>query len=230
MISIIIPIYNQADKIGACLQGIKNQTYQDYEIIVVNDGSRDEIENVIAESRKMFTDNFVFISQENQGANVARNRGWKEARGDYFLFCDADIVMVPEMLAEMMRVLKENPKASYVYSSHRFGNKLFRFWPFDAEKLKKMPYVHSTSLIKAIDFPVSGWDVNLKKFQDWDIFLTMLKNGKSGVWVDKVLFSIETGGTMSSWLPSFAYKILPFLPRVKKYQQAMAIIRQKHKL
>jgi len=86
------------------------------------------------------------------------------------------------------------------------------------------------ALIKRADFPVGGWDESIKKFQDWDLWLTMLNAGKSGVWVDKVLFKIAPGGSISSWLPSFAYKLFPFLPSVKKYQAAMAVIKNKHGL
>jgi len=230
MISVIIPVYNQASKIGVCLQSIKNQTNQDYEIIIVNDGSVDNIDEIVNEKKKMFSQKVVYIVQENQGAPVARNRGRKEASGDYLLFCDADITMAPEMFEEMLQALQKNPSASYVYCSHKFGNKLYRFWPFSAEKLRQIPYVHSTSLIRTKDFPDVGWDVTLKKFQDWDIFLTMLDNGKTGVWIDKVLFKIETGGTMSGWLPAFVYKLFPFLPKVKKYKKWMAIIKKKHNI
>lgn len=230
MISIIIPVYNQAAKIKACLESIKNQTNQNFEIIIVDDGSKDNISEIISESKKIFANKFTYISQENQGAPAARNRGWKQAIGDYLLFCDADITMEPTMLEEMLKALTENPSASFVYCSHKFGNKLYKFWPFDEEKLRQIPFVHSTSLIKAGDFPQGGWDVSLKKFQDWDIFLTMLDNGKTGAWIDKTLFRIETGGTMSGWLPALAYKLLPFLPKVRKYKKWMKIIKEKHQI
>jgi len=62
------------------------------------------------------------------------------------------------------------------------------------------------------------------------LWLRMTAQGKKGLWLDKILFTIAPGGTISSWLPSFAYKLLPFLPAVKKYQKAMAIIKEKHEL
>ena len=130
------------------------------------------------------------------------------------------------MLEVMLSTLEKNPQASYAYSSFKYGFKIFKLWPFDAEKLKKIPYIHTTSLIRREFFP--GWDENIKRLQDWDLWLTMLEQGRAGVWINKILFKARGGGTISSWLPSFAYKLFPFLESVKKYKAAEEIIRKKH--
>jgi len=233
MISIIIPIYNQADKIGQCLESILNQDYNNYEVIIVNDGSNDNIINVIEQFKAKFTKNninFLFLNQKNGGAPNARNNGFKKSKGEYILFCDADIVFKKSALSKMLNTLKNNPKISYVYSNFYWGRKLFKLFPFNPEKLKEMPYIHTTSLIKRNDLPKNIWDENIKKLQDWDLWLTMLENNKFGLWIDKTLFKVYTGGTMSDWLPSFVYKLCPFLPKVKKYKKAMKIIKNKHNL
>jgi glycosyltransferase involved in cell wall biosynthesis len=231
MISIIIPIYNQADKIGKCLASILNQIYREVEVIVVNDGSTDNIAAVLECWSKKFRQAGVkleIIHQDNQGAPAARNRGLKEAQGIYLLFCDADITMEPEMLKTMLDTLYKYPDAAYTYSSFTLGLKTFKLWEFDAGKLKKMPYIHTTSLIQKECFPAGGFDETLKKFQDWDLWLTMLENGYQGVWIDKILYHITTGGVISTWLPSFVYKFLPFLPTVKKYREKMRVVKEKH--
>ncbi len=227
MISIIIPVYNQADKISLCLDSIKNQTYKKYEIIVVNDGSKDKVSEVLTKYQQKFSTRFKIINQENQGSNFARNNGSKFARGDYLLFCDADIVLRDDFLETMLSALKSSGR-SYAYSSHKFGFKNFNLWKFDEAKLKQMPYIHTTSLIKKDDFP--GFDENIKRLQDWDLWLTMLENGKKGIWIDEYLFQVESGGTMSSWMPSFVYKIFPFLPKVRKYKKSVQIIKEKHNI
>jgi len=229
VISIIIPVYNQADKLRQCLDSICAQKVprKNYEVIIVNDGSSDELS---ISDYKSEIKNLKIINQENKGSNAARNRGFQEARGEYLLFCDADIIMEPNMFDDMTNALENNPKASYAYPSFYWGAKLFKLWPFDAEKLKKMPYIHTTSLIRREHFPQSGWDENIKRLQDWDLWLTMLEKGKIGIWIDKVLFKVQTGGTMSNWLPAFVYKLLPFLPSVKKYKKAVEIIKKKHLL
>lgn len=227
MISIIIPVYNQKDKLIECLNSILLQTYKNYEIIIVNDGSDSELS---IDEYKSEINKLKIINQENKGSNLARNRGFKEAIGEYLLFCDADVVMELNMLEKMLIALRENPDKSYAYSSFKWGVKLFNLWDFDSEKLKKMPYIHTTSLIRRQDFPESGWDENLKRFQDWDLWLTMLKKGKKGIWIDKILFKVQTGGSISNWRPSFIYSLFPFLPSVKKYKKAVKIIQKKHSL
>lgn len=228
MISIIIPVYNQAKKLDKCLESLSRQTYSTYEIIIVNDGSTDEIEEVLKKYDTVFRLKLEIIHQDNAGANAARNRGRRKAKGEFLLFCDADIEMDPNMLKIMKETLDLEPRASYCYSSHKYGDKVFRLWPFDAGRLKKMPYIHSSSLIRTEHFPKAGWDENLKRFQDWDLWLTMNEEGHIGFWIDKVLFKVNAGGTMSRWLPSFAYRLLPFLPSVRAYKKAERIILEKH--
>ncbi len=232
MISVIIPIYNQADKLLKTLKSLQKQSYQDFEIIIVNDGSSDNLESVITKFHQdnSLNQSFLVLNQANAGAPAARNRGWRASQGDFLLFCDADAVLAPEALAIMLQALNNNPQASYAYSSFYWGNKLFKLKPFDAQQLKTEPCIHTMSLIRRADFPETGWDESLKKFQDWDIWLTMLAARKFGVFIDQVLFTVSPGGTISSWLPSFAYKSLPFLPQVKKYQAAKNIILKKHGL
>jgi glycosyltransferase involved in cell wall biosynthesis len=232
MISVIIPLYNQADKLARTLASLDKQTIRDLEVIIVNDGSTDNPEKVFTDFLKTSQGDFCyyFFNQENQGAPAARNHGWREAHGDYLFFCDADAVLEPEALNVLREALDAVPTASYAYPSFKWGSKAFRGRPFDAALLKKMPYIHTMALIRRQDFPDEGWDESIKKFQDWDLWLTMLEHGKTGLFVDRFLFTVAPGGTMSSWLPSFTYKLLPFLPAVKKYKAATAIIYRKHNL
>lgn len=232
MISIIIPVYNQAEKLAKTLASIGQQTLKDYEVIIVNDGSLDDPESVFISSLKTLDEKnrYLFLNQTNQGAPAARNRGAKEAQGDYLFFCDADAVLHPQALETLLAYLETNPTYSYAYSSFYWGKKLFKLGEFDPEKLRRLPYIHTMSLIRKSDYPVTGWDEGLKKFQDWDLWLTMLEQGKVGLFVPQVLFTVSPGGTISSWLPSFSYRLLPFLPAVKKYKQALKIVKDKHGL
>jgi len=238
LISIIIPIYNQAEEIRATLASVLSQTYKNYEVVIVNDGSTDGTAKVLEEVKHKFSRlrpeslgttarqgerniRFKIIQQNNQRANAAH--------GEFIIFWDADVVAAPMMLEKILAALCDNPAASYAYSSFVYGKKKFKLWPFDAEKLKQMPYIHSTSLIRREH--VVLWDTEVKRLQDWDLWLTLLEQGHIGVWVPEFLFTVQTKhGTMSHWLPRFAYKFLPWMKEVKKYQETVEIIKRKHKI
>ncbi|MFW5888459.1 MAG: glycosyltransferase family A protein [Patescibacteria group bacterium] len=233
MISIIIPLYNQADKLPLCLDSLLRQTYKNIEVIVVNDGSTDKYKDIISKYQKILREKevpFYYFDQSNKGAPAARNKGFEKAGGEYLLFCDADACLYPQFLEITKEELDKNPDISFVYSSFMWGKKKFTPGPFSRKKLQKMPYIHTMSLIRRKDYPPAGWDEAITKLQDWDLWLTMAERGKKGKWVEKTLFKVAPGGTISSWLPSFAYKLLPFLPQVKKYKRAEKIIKRKHML
>lgn len=232
LISIIIPVYNGEKTLNKTLESIAAQTYKNIEVIIVNDGSTDNTEKVFERfvTKNNLNNTYLFVNQKNQGAPSARNHGARKARGDFLFFCDADAILKKDALEKMLQALSENTQASYVYSSFYWGKKLFKLWPFDAERLKKMPYIHTMALIRREKFPENGWDEDIKKLQDWDLWLTMLEQGNVGYFVDEVLFKVIPVGGISSWLPSFAYKFLPWLREVKKYNEALKIVKQKHNL
>ena len=222
-INIIIPVYNAQKTLTACLESIFNQTFNNFKIIVVNDGSTDQSLRIL----KNYETKITIISQPNKGAAFARNQGAKIAQAPFIIFCDADVTMKPEMLETMIKALETHPEASYAYSSFKFGFKTFQLYPFDGNKLRKQPYIHTTSLIRREHFP--GFDEKLKRFQDWDLWLTMYQRGYTGHFIPEILFEIKSGGTMSSWLPKFLYHF-PFLKKVRDYQTAQKIIQTKHNL
>lgn len=126
MISIIIPIYNQAGKLKTTLNSINQQSYTDWELIVVNDGSLDDPESVFNSFKASLSEpkKITYISQENKGAPAARNKGFSEAKGDYLFFCDADANLRENALATLFEALEANPQAAYSYSSFYWGKKV----------------------------------------------------------------------------------------------------------
>lgn len=230
MISIVIPCYQDSKAIGRCLESIFAQTEKDLEVIVVDDGSTDELQRAL----ESWKGRVKFIRQENRGGNAARNRGFDASIGEFVMFCDADMVLRPDALETFLSALSAHPGSSYAYSSFRFGWKTFRCGPFDADRLRKMNYISTASLIRREHFP--RFDESLRRFQDWDLWLTMLEQGRIGVWVPESLFraAVKQGG-ISAWLPSFVYRIpwnsLGWRPkRVVRYEEAADIIRKKHHL
>lgn len=89
LVSVIIPVYNCAEYIGECIDSVAEQTYDNIEIIVVNDGSKDGSENIIKDKRKRYR-NILYYKQRNEGVSAARNLGIKKARGEYITFVDGD--------------------------------------------------------------------------------------------------------------------------------------------
>lgn len=89
LISIIIPIYNSADFLEECLLSVKQQTYKNIEVILVDDGSRDE-SKLICQKFIENDERFILFVQENQGVSVARNQGLQSVRGEYITFVDSD--------------------------------------------------------------------------------------------------------------------------------------------
>lgn len=101
--SIIIPVYNVEKYLKKCLDSVFNQTYKDYEVIVVNDGTKDNSMDIVKDY------NVKVINQKNQGLSAARNAGVKVATGDYLIFLDSDDYWEKNLLKELSKSLKNNP-------------------------------------------------------------------------------------------------------------------------
>lgn len=233
LISVVIPTYQHARALPGCIDSVLAQRGVTTQIIVVDDGSTDDTQSVLAPYRER---GVTVIHQENKGANPARNRGIAEAMGEFMIVLDADIVMRDTMLRDFHQALVNHPEASYAYGGFMFGWKRFRGVPFSAERLRRVNFIHTSALVRRADFP--GFDPAMKRFQDWDVWLTMLEAGKTGVLVPGTAFVARIEGTSrigSSWLPSFIYRLpwkyLGWKPkRVAKYEAAREVIVKKHNL
>ncbi len=253
LISVIIPVYNHAHTLKNSIEGIFRQTYRPLEVIVVNDGSTDNFEEAVKECLALTEKECIgegsllsVISQPNAGAPAARNRGFAESKGEYVIFWDADTISDPNMLKKMYDALQNNSQAAYAYSQFKFGWKTMKSQQFDANKLKQINYIDVTSLIRRSalsvipseavadegSLSVGPFDPAIKRFQDWDLWLSMLEKGKTGVFVPEVLYKKIVAGRIgiSNWLPSFFYKLPWKTKSVEKYENAKEIIIKKHHL
>lgn len=98
--SFIVPVYNTSKYLKKCLDSLTEQTFKDFEIIIVNDGSTDNSKNVISEYKEKYN-NIKVINQKNQGLSMARNNGVKEAKGRYLIFVDSDDYVETNLLKEV---------------------------------------------------------------------------------------------------------------------------------
>ena len=112
-VSIITPVYNGERYLGEAIKSVLAQTWQDWELIVIDDGSTDETPNIL---RSFGDPRIVCIRQENQGAARARNTGLDAARGEYIAFLDADDLYLPSALADLAHFLRRNPQYDVVFS------------------------------------------------------------------------------------------------------------------
>ena len=110
MVSVIVPVYQVEKYISACIQSILAQTYRDFELIIVDDGSRDRsaqiAEDLLKESREH---SFRIVHTENKGVSAARNTGLSMAKGDYIIMVDADDVLSPDFLQEFVDMMEKHP-------------------------------------------------------------------------------------------------------------------------
>lgn len=96
-ISVIVPVYNVEKYVGNCIRSILAQTFRDFELIVVNDGTKDGSMQVVDDLAKEYPNTIKIIHQENAGLSAARNTGLKYASGKYIIFVDSDDTIAPEM-------------------------------------------------------------------------------------------------------------------------------------
>lgn len=116
-VSVIIPTHNYADYIGEALESVFNQSFNNFEVIVVDDGSSDSTRKII----ESYGDQIRYFYQEQQGPAKARNKGIIESRGIYIAFLDADDIWYPTKLEKQMSLFKANPEIGMAITD----NKLF---------------------------------------------------------------------------------------------------------
>jgi len=182
-ISVIIPAYNAMDYLPETMESVLNQTHQDFEVIVVNDGSSDETQQWISQIKDS---RVKLIAQENQGLPGALNTGIAYAQGEYITFLDADDLWEPTKLEKQVCVLEKKPEVALVYTWVAFideaGKHTGRVFKNEAEgdvweKLTEHNIVEcgSVAMVRRSCFEAVGlFDRNLgSTVQDWDMWLRM---------------------------------------------------------
>ena len=107
MISIIIAVYNEEERLGRCIQSVLQQVYQDYEIVIVNDGSTDGSKKIIDSYTRKYGEKIISVHKKNGGQASARNQGISIAKGKYVTFIDADDYIKRNYLATLVSVAEE---------------------------------------------------------------------------------------------------------------------------
>lgn len=191
LISVIIPCYNDGKYIQECINSVHNQHYTNYEIIVINDGSSDALTNEII--KKIAHPNIKILETKNHGVSLARNLGIKESAGKYILPLDADDKIGFDFITKAICLLEDNPDIKVANCDiELFGTKkgVVRFEPYSLEKLLHKNIITVSSVLRRSDFEkTDGFNPNMKDgFEDWDFWLSMLKNGGKVHKIDSIGF------------------------------------------
>lgn len=113
-VSVVLPTYNQALYLPKALDSVFGQTFRDFELIIVNDGSTDATASILAEYQAQYS--FTLIEQENQGLPMALKSGFKRACGAYLTWTSSDNIMMPDMLEVLSRTLDQHAEVGLVYA------------------------------------------------------------------------------------------------------------------
>ncbi|MBN3888726.1 MAG: glycosyltransferase family 2 protein [Nostoc sp. JL31] len=180
-VSIVIPAYNSLKFLPETMESVFKQTFKDFEVLVVNDGSSDDTEHWVSQ---IADPRVKLITQENQGLSGARNTGIAHASGEYIAFLDADDLWEPTKLEKQVLCLEENSEIGLVYTwvslideNGNFTGRVFKNYAENDvwHKLIEHNIVESGSvaMVRRQCFDTCGlFDRNLRSFvEDWDMWL-----------------------------------------------------------
>lgn len=214
LVSIIVPCYNQAQYLDEALQSVLDQTYTNWECIIVNDGSPDNTEEIA----KKWVDKdsrFIYLYKENEGVSSTRNLGIEKAKGEYLQFLDSDDFLNKEKLELSLQQIETNGsgKVNLVISNFR----MFR----DNPKITSEPFCHLKAALFTFENLLCQWNVsfsipihcgffhsslfktirfpeNMAAQEDWIVWVSIFKTGCNVFFLDKslVLYRINPSSRM----------------------------------
>jgi len=180
-VSVIIPVFNRADLIAETLNSVLAQTYRDFEIVVVNDGSTDNTLRVLSNYK---AHNLRVISQRNQGQAIARNTGIRASKGALIAFLDSDDLWLPEKLDRQLSLFDSQPNLAWCYSDtmlflcttnhdlHPFSSQNKPYEGQIAAHLLLRCFIPTlTVVIQRWVFEEVGFFHKLAVAEDWDLWL-----------------------------------------------------------
>ncbi len=188
--SVVIPAYNHERYVGEAIQSVLDQTFEDFELIIINDGSTDHTEDEIL---KFKDPRIRYYSQENRGLSATLNRGIKLARGEYFNFLPSDDAFFPEKLSIQLKLFKDHPDLGIVFSYPQLvdaeGKEIkegqesqWAIVPFETKEeifpaLFERDFLSAPSALIKMDcfWRVGMFDESLKYLQDYDMWMRILK-------------------------------------------------------
>lgn len=227
LISVILPTFNRGYIIGKAIQSVLEQTISNWELIIVDDASTDNTEDIV----KSFNDSRIIFAknERNMGANFARNRGCTIAKGEFFAFLDSDNVWVCDKLERQLEsLLHSEEDVAFVFSRGKIidGNtKVVPDKNFKISLLEKILHRQNvidtnTVLLKRSVFEdVGGFDNNMPRIQDWDIFFRIIVvYHYKAIYIPKILdFNVMQPNSISKSDYRYQKAISIFLKKYRNY-------------
>ena len=199
-VSVIIPCYNHARYLPEAVASVVGQTFREWEIVVVDDGSADDTaavaERLIAAHPERA---MCLLRQPNRGVGASRNAGIRAARGEYILPLDADDTIEPELLAETIAVLDARPELGFVYTDVRvFGEQtsILSGGSYSLAKLRFDCLMLNPTLFRKRAWDETGGFCESMRFgyEDWDFWLSLANAGWSGWHIARPLVRYRRSG------------------------------------
>ncbi len=236
MVSVIIPTYNRANVLGRSIKSVLNQSYQDFELIIVDDGSTDNTCRLV----DTFNDPRIRYLRNNQrlGANGARNIGIQNSKGDYIAFQDSDDVWRSDKLEKQVNMFHEMEDIDIIYSRY------MRHWQNGKNELvpnknytKNMlqeEIAHTLAESNVIGTPTmiarkkcfcecGMFDLELKRFQDWEINIVFVQHYKYGFIDDMLVDAYESDDSISN-ISNIMDSIASIVKKHQKFFEAQGTI------
>jgi glycosyltransferase involved in cell wall biosynthesis len=198
-VSVVIPTYNRLPKVKEAIESVLKQTYRDFDLWVVDDGSTDGT----GEALKVFGNEIRHVSQDNRGVSAARNLGLRVSRGKYVAFLDSDDLWEPRKLEIQVRCMEANPQFPLCYTDEiwiRRGVRVnpkkkhakYSGWIF--EKCLPLCIISPSSAImkRTLLDEIGGFDENLPVCEDYDFWLRVTRRYPV-LFIDKKLI-VKRGG------------------------------------
>lgn len=192
-VSIIITSYNLGVYLEETVNSVLSQTYQQIEVIIVDDGSEDNCTIALLDKLCENCD-IKIIRIQNSGVSVARNIGAEASKGAFLVFLDGDDLLSPDFVERCISVYKENPDAGMVYGVTKLFGAASRIRPLDTPKYKKLLIYNNIfgvtcMLKKERFFEVKEFNYKMRYgIEDWEFFIRYCCEGMSVYRVNKILF------------------------------------------
>ena len=229
-VSVIIPTFNRAAIVPKAITSVLSQSFRDFELIVVDDGSADETREVVEAIFKRSDGALSYLYKENGGEASARNRGLAEARGEYVAFLDSDDVWLPNHLSECVNALDGNPSLGAVFTDHnitRGGNTLVRTTAnvgASYRELKrnlvtrKLVLASDAVMIRRDVFSrLGGFDEDLEVGADWEMWARIAASYEIGYVPRRTVTVLQHADNTSSQPHKIEVNVRKAIDRIMQY-------------